>query len=210
MAEYGFKELVIEIADSKKLFAENAFKKTFSNEDTREIYQSACENIANAYLPYGFKYSKSSRHLRLKQKNNEFIYQISFYSSHYNIPGENVALSVFANVLSHKYKNWKLENKNELNIINGIVNEYICGGNIGNLRKDHKYLKWNIGKAETREKEIENIIDNINKLAIPFFQHFNNADKLKDELENNIIDYYFDRNEIGNFYKYIMNGKTNG
>ncbi|MDR0541851.1 MAG: hypothetical protein LBH19_06525 [Dysgonamonadaceae bacterium] len=210
MAEYGFKELVMEIADSKKLFAENAFKKAFSNEDTREIYLSACENIANVYLPYGFKYSKSRRHLRLIQKNNEFIYQISFWSGHYNIPGENVALSVFANVLSHKYKNWKLENKNKLNIINGIVNEYICGGNIGNLRKDHKYLKWNIGKAETREKEIENIIDNINKLAIPFFQHFNNADKLKDELENNSIDYYFDRNEIGNFYKYIMNEKTNG
>jgi hypothetical protein len=208
MAEYGFNELVMEIANNKKLFAEYTFNnKPISNENTREVYLSACENIANVYLSYGFKYSKSGQHLTLRQKDNEFIYKISFQSSHYNIPGINVAISVCANILSHKYKKWKLENKNELNLKNeSELNEYICGGNIGNLRKDKKYLKWNTGKIETREKEIENIIDSINKLAIPFFHHFNNMDKLKHELEEGIIDYYFiHKNKIENFYKYIMN-----
>jgi hypothetical protein len=208
MAGYGFNELVTEIANNKKLFAEYTFNnKAISNENTREIYLSACENIANVYFPYGFKYSKSRQHLTLKQKDTEFIYKISFWSSHYNVPGENIVIAVCANILSHKYKRWKLENKNSLNLKTKMeLNEYICGGNIGNIRKDRKYLKWNIGKIETREKEIENIIDNINKLVIPFFQHFNNMDKLAHELEENIIDYYFlDKNERENFYKYIMN-----
>jgi hypothetical protein len=213
MAEYDFNKLVMETANNKKLFAEYAFnKKQTSNENSREIYLSACENIAGVYLPYGFKYSKSGQHLTLKQKDNEFIYKISFHSSHYNIPGVNIAISVFANILSHKYKKWKLENKNELNLKNDVeLSEYICGGNIGNLRKERKYLNWNIGKTETREKEMENIIDNINELAIPFFNHFNNIDKIKEGIENNSISYYFVANvdEIVNFYIYITKGNIN-
>jgi hypothetical protein len=213
MAEYGFNELVMEIANNKRLFAEYVFnKKQISNENSREIYLSACENIANFYLPYGFKYSKSGQHLTLKQKDNEFIYKISFNSSHYNIPGVNIEISVFANILSHKYKKWKLENKNKLNLKNDVeLNEYICGGNIGNLREKRKYLKWNIGKTETREKEMENIIDNINELAIPFFHHFDDIKKLEEKIKNKIINYYFlpDMGEIVNFYIYITGRNIN-
>jgi hypothetical protein len=213
MAEYGFNELVKEISDNKKLFTEYTFgEKQISDENTREVYLSACEKIANIYSPYGFKYSKSGQHLTLKQKDNEFIFKISFHSSHYNIPGKNVAIEVFANILSHKYKKWTLDNKIELNINNNtVINEYVCGGNIGNLRKEHKYIKWNIGKIETRKQEIENIIDNINKLAIPFFEHFNNMEKLKIEIKNKVINHYFmhDIEEIINFYIYITESEIN-
>jgi hypothetical protein len=192
MAEYGFNDLVDEIANDKKLFAEYTFgKKHVYNENTREIYLSACEKIANVYTPYGFKYSKSGQHLRFKQKSSEFIFQISFSSSRYNIPNENIAIGVCANVLSHGFKKWRTENKIELNVKNDIqINEYIAGGNIGNLRKEHKYLKWNIGKIETRENEIDDIIENINKLAIPFFHCFSDIDKLIQGIKNNSMNYY--------------------
>jgi len=105
LAEYGFNELVMEVANNKKLFASYAFNKNKEiNENPREVFLSACEYIASVYYPYGFIYSKSGQHLTLKQKDNEFIYKISFQSSHYNVPGENVKIDVFANVLSHKYK----------------------------------------------------------------------------------------------------------
>ncbi|MDR1179190.1 MAG: hypothetical protein LBK44_01690 [Spirochaetales bacterium] len=207
MAEYGFTELVKEIANNKKSFAEYTFnKKQIPHENTREVYLAACEDIANIYIPYGFKYSKSGQHLTLKQKDSEFIYKISFGSSHYNVPGKNISIDVCANVLSHKYKKWKSENRTELNLKNEIeLSECICGGNIGNLRKEHKYLQWNIASLETREKEIENIIDAINKLAIPFFEHFNDVHKLKDELEHNGINYYFSHiiEEMVDFYIYL-------
>jgi hypothetical protein len=138
MAEYGFNELVMDIINNRKSFSEYCFNKSkMETKNTREVFLSTCENIANIYIPYGFKYSKSGQHLTLKQKDNEFIYKISFSSSHYNVPGKNVVITVFSNVLSHKYKKWKVENKNELNLKNGIeLNEYICGGNIGNMRME--------------------------------------------------------------------------
>lgn len=210
MSEYSFNELVKEIANNKKSFADYVFSKNrVSNENTREIYLSACENIANIYTCYGFKYSKSGTHLTLKQKENEFIYKISFRSSHYNVPGVNIIMDVFANVLSHKYKKWKVDNKIQLglNSVN-LLDEYICGGNIGNLRKNRKYLSWNIGKIEAREVEIGSIIDSINNLAIPFFDCFNDLDKLKQEIENrNIEHHYFSApnylDHMVNFYIYL-------
>jgi hypothetical protein len=54
-----------------------------TNETTREIYLSTCQTIASFYEPLGFKYYPSGQHLRLKNKDNGFIFQISFGSSHY-------------------------------------------------------------------------------------------------------------------------------
>ena len=212
MGEYGFNELVLEIANNKKSFAEYAFdKQHISNENTRDVYLSTCEKIANIYLPYGFKYSKSGPHITLKQKSLEFIYKISFGSSHYNIPEKNVVIDVCANILSQKYKKWKMENKSELKFRTTNwpfeLNEYIFGGTIGNLQKEHKFLSWNIGISDTREKEIENIIESINNLAIPFFNHFENTNQLIHEIENGSINYYFgvpfDVERIINFYLYL-------
>ncbi|MDR2938110.1 MAG: hypothetical protein LBU92_04130, partial [Prevotellaceae bacterium] len=82
MAEYNFDELVNEVANNKKRFAEYAFSKDKAQlESTKEVFALACEQIANVYLPYGFTYAKGNKHLSLKQKNNEFIYKISFWSS---------------------------------------------------------------------------------------------------------------------------------
>jgi len=218
MAEYGFNELVSEIANNKKAFAEYTFKKQCAlNENTKGVYLEVCEKIANCYNPYGFKFSKSGAHITLKQKNIEFIYKLSFQSSHYNVPGKKVVIDVFANILSQKYKKWKIENKSMLKFNSSNwafeLNEYIIGGNIGNLRKEHKYLSWNVGISDTREKEIESIIENINNLAIPFFSYFESKDRLIHEIESGNLNYYFrtpfKTEEIINFYLYLTKTDIN-
>jgi len=212
MGEYVFNELVLEIANNKRSFSEYALKKQrVSNESTKEVYFEVCEKIADCYIPYGFKFSKSGPHITLKQKNIEFIYKIAFQSSHYNIPGKNVAIDVFANILSHKYKKWKIENRSYLKFDSSNwafeLDKYIFGGNIGNLRKEHKYLSWNVGISDTREKEIGNIIENINNLAVPFFNCFENRDKLIHEIEIGNLNHYFrmpsNTEKIINFYLYL-------
>jgi hypothetical protein len=51
---------------------------------------------------------------------------------------------------------------------------------------------------------MKDIIYNINKLAIPFFDTFNDVTKLKEKIEENNIKYYFfDIDEMINFYIYI-------
>ena len=181
MAEFSFNELVQNIVQSKKISAEHRFSKQVVDEKPRDVYLAVCEQIASYYEPFGFKYSKSGQHLKLKQKDGEFVFQISFSSSHYNVAGVNVAVQVYANVISRKFKKWQSENiKGEFN---SNPNEYICGGLIGNLQENTIYMKWNVGNKATREQEVENIIENINRLAIPYFEKFNNIPNLVAEIE---------------------------
>lgn len=190
MAEFSFNELVREIAQNKKMSAEHRFSKQIIDEKPRDVYLATCEQIASYYEPFGFKYSKSGQYLRLKQKDSEFVFQISFSSSHYNVADVNVSVSVYASVISQKFKKWQSENiKGKFN---SYPSEHICGGLIGNLQDKTVYMKWNVGNKATREQEIENILENINRLAIPYFDKFNNIQNLITEIE-----------EKGNYYGFI-------
>lgn len=183
MAEFNFNELIKDIAEGKTLSAKSRFTKQERIEIPREVYLSACEDIAAYYAPYGFKYAKSQQHMTLKSKGSEFIFRISFSSSQYNVADEKVVITVSANVISHKFKKWQEENP----IIGGdyyFPNEYAAGGQIGNLQEKFTWLQWNVGKPETRIDEIDNIIHHINQLAIPFFESFNNLPDLVSYIED--------------------------
>ena len=176
MPEFNFNDLIQDIADRKKRLAEKRFSTQEKNENPREVYLSVCKNIADYYEQYGFKYSASGQHMTLKTKGSEFIYKISFSSSHYNIADEYVAITVSANVLSHKFKKWQSENK--IGHFNEVPSEYVGGGQIGNLQENSTWLKWNVANPLTRHTETENIIENINKFAIPFFNLFSDIPPL--------------------------------
>jgi hypothetical protein len=177
------------------------------NETTREVYLSVCQTIAAYYEPLGFKYSPSGQHLRLKNKDSEFIFQISFGSSHYNSIGENVKLEVCANVLSHKFKKWQTQN--QVGEFNKNPCEYFAGGNIGNLQEVHKYKTWNVADPTTRSGTIEDIILNINALALPFFESFKQINALIPYIESR--GEYFaiqDINSLAEFLSYVAPKET--
>lgn len=193
MAEFSFEKLVQDIALHKKISAEHKFGNQISGEKPRDVYLAACEQIAHYYEPFGFKYSKSAQCLRLKQKDSEFEFQISFGSSHYNVADVNVEIKVYASVISRKFKKWQSENaKDEFN---AYPSEYICGGLIGNLQDNSVFMKWNVANAATRQQEMEDIIENINRLAIPYFDKFNDIPHLISEME-----------EKGDYYGFISYG----
>lgn len=183
MTVFTFNDLIQDIADRKKRLSEKRLSAQENNENPREVYLSVCKNIADYYEQYGFKYSASGQHITLKTKGSEFIYKISFSSSHYNIADENVAIIVYANVLSHKFKKWQSES--EIKRFNEIPNEYIAGGQIGNLQENCKWLKWNVANPLTRHTEIEAIIESINQLAIPFFNLFADLETLIGNIKEN-------------------------
>lgn len=184
MPEFSFDDLIKDIIDSKRLAAQMRFSKHEANEVPREVYLSVCKAIADYYAPYGFKYAASQQHMTLKQKGKEYAFRISFSSSHYNVADQNVSLSVCANVISTKYKKWQEEHKDYL-IDRYSPNEYVAGGLIGNLQEKSAYLKWNVANPDTRAKETEDIINHINKLAIPFFDSFNDIPRLVEHIKQN-------------------------
>jgi Domain of unknown function (DUF4304) len=179
---------------------------TTINGTSREVYLSVCQTIAAFYEPLGFKYSPSGQHLRLKSKDNEFIFQISFSSSHFN-DIDNVKFEVCANVLSHKFKKW--QSQNQIGEFNKKPCEYIAGGNIGNLQEAHKYKTWNVANPATRDAMIEDIVLNINTLAMPFFESFKQLNTLIADIESK--GEYFaihDINRLATFLSYVASKET--
>ncbi|MDR1911140.1 MAG: DUF4304 domain-containing protein [Helicobacteraceae bacterium] len=200
MAEYSLETALADLADRKRNF--NKPNQSGLTQKPREVYLAACEEIANRYEKLGFKYSKSRQHLTLKQKESEFIFRISFQSSHYNSIGY-VALTVHAYVLSNKYQKWQAEcgvkRFCEYRFSEGIIS----GAQIGNLQEKCVWLKWNVGDLATREKEIDNIADKIDKLAIPFFEKFNDRDRLIKEIESMWEAYGFTEDGVAKFLMYM-------
>jgi len=70
-------------------------------------------------------------------------------------------------------------------------------------------MKWNVGNKATREQEVENIIENINRLAIPYFEKFNNIPNLVAEIEER-GDYwgFIKMSYIAEFLLYVSTKET--
>jgi len=66
----------------------------------KEIFQAVCDEIGKHYEKRGFKYSRSSPKITIKDKI--FKVEICFWSSRSNIPGEYVNLEILPNFYSNQ------------------------------------------------------------------------------------------------------------
>jgi hypothetical protein len=162
-------------------------------ESPRDIYLAACASIA-AYLEesYGFKYSKSGPHA--KQRSGDFTFEISFHSSHNNVAGEHVCLTVYGSVLSARIKRWR-ESQPLL-----AKWDSVAGGQIGNLQTDHCWLEWELADAGKRDEVIRDAISAIEELAIPYFAKFEDLPSLFRLLVNEDVPAM----EIGSVVEFLM------
>ncbi len=174
MPEYNLNSLAEEFA-RQKLDLAKRFTKQEKNEVPREVFLNVCETIAKYYEPLGFKWCKSGPKMKLKK--GEFNFEISFSSSCYNVADANVKVVVHASVSSSKLKKW--EKASTYKLFNSFPTGVLGGGQIGNLQEKKTWLEWNVASPEKRDEIVDDIIDNINKLALPFFDKFCELEKVK-------------------------------
>lgn len=157
-------DLVADVANRKRRAAQARFAGTTSGQESpRDVYQAACASIgAHLAESFGFKYSKSGPHAR--RKSRDFIFQISFQSDRNNVAGERVGLWIHGNVLRGK--------------------DYIAGGQIGNLQKNHCWLDWDLADATKRDEVIRDAIRAIEELALSYFAKFEDLPSLSKLLVN--------------------------
>jgi hypothetical protein len=151
-------ELVADTANRKRRAAQARFAGTTPGQESpRDVYLAACASIG-AYLgeSYGFKYLKSGPHAR--RRSGDFTFQISFQSDRNNIADERIGLWIHGNVLHGE--------------------DYIAGGQIGNLQKDHCWLDWELADASKRDDVIRDSIRAIEELALPYFAKFEDLPSL--------------------------------
>lgn len=146
----------------------------------REVYLQSCANICKPFESEGFRFAKSGP--RMSKKSGDFIFEVSFQSSHYNTTGQSVAIWIHANVLSNAMKHWRSKNKT-------LVSEsrYVAGGQIGNLIKPASWLEWNVARSEFREHKIQTAVDAVRNIALPYFSAFEDVPQLCKRLASEAI-----------------------
>jgi hypothetical protein len=130
----------------------------------RELYLTACEEIAESLSPLGFKFARSGPHTQ--RKDGDFAYRVSFQSSHKNVPGHYVALWIHATVWSKRLAEWRASQAHALGAGDGVA-----GGQIGNLVRPHRWREWNLA-VRARAAVIADAISTVHSIALPYFEWF--------------------------------------
>jgi len=172
--EWTFDALVDDVAARKRRAADARFGKATPQPGVptpREVFLSVCGEIAEHYIPLGFRYAPSGPRLTRKPSGSEFTHRLSFYSSHYNVAGEPVVVDVYAGVSSTRFKKWQADNP--LGGLNPEPDDMVISGNLGNLQTDPQFLKWDVpASGEDRATAVADIIAHIDRIGLPFFTAF--------------------------------------
>lgn len=165
----SIRESIANIALRKQRAAETRFGRgPVAVEAPKEVYDECCQLIAKAFEVDGYRYSKSAK--CLTSSKGDFKFQISFQSSRNNVADEYVALWIHANVLSPTLKRWRAAHRALRSDF-----DHVAGGQIGNLRKETGWLEWNLACPTSREQQIENAIQHIREIALPYFAIFDDV-----------------------------------
>ncbi len=158
----------------------------------REVFMSASETIADHLLSLDFKFARSGVHCR--KVVGALIFQIAFDSSHHNVAGSRVNLNVAGTVFSPKLKKWRKAHP-PLRDWN-----YVAGGNIGRLRNPSKYIEWDLADPRKRADVIEDVIESIKSLALPYFSRFEDIGRVVPFL----IDHDLPAMDIDNVLEFLL------
>jgi hypothetical protein len=131
-------------------------------EEPRAVYLAACERVAVALTPEGFRYAKSGPHLT--RVRGDWKERVSFQSSHSNVAGEHVALWVHAYLENEKLKEWRQRTPSPFR-----RDAWVAGGQIGNLHRQHRWIDWDLAEPARREATILDVIREIRETALGYF-----------------------------------------
>ena len=140
-------------------------------ESPREVYLSACRQVAAELVPYGYRFAKAGPHITLK--SSPFTFTVSFHSSPHNVPGEHVALSLAAAVTSRPLKTWR-----EAQRISYRKDDWVGGGLVHLLGTDLAFIQWDLADPGSRRDTIADVSAFITRVVVPYFQHFRTPTEL--------------------------------
>ena len=153
----------------------------------------ACAGIAEALSPHGFRYAKSGPHS--SGKDGEFTYGICFQSSHRNLADTHVALWIHAKVLSRRLRRWPASQPTSL-----YSGDFVAGGQIGNLMKEHKWMNWNVSDPVDRQSVVDDAAATVRNIALPYFRQFDDIPALSTVLQQEEVPSM----EIGRAIDFLM------
>jgi len=160
--------------------------------EARNIYNSACAQIAAALAQERFEYRPSKR--TLVRRDDDLTREITFQSSfrNFTLPGQragvlqqavsllplvgetvafgSVTLIAHTAVRSKSFKLWRASQKQPLG-----ADDLITAGQIGNLQAKPKWLEFNLANPQRRDRDISDVVELIQTIALPYLERFSRS-----------------------------------
>ena len=145
-----------------------------------DVYAGAVEAIAEHFEADGWRYARSGPHLT--QRHDPFSLRIDFASSANNSPGELVVLTVYVGVRSQELKRWRTDQQTPVRADDGVA-----AGPLGNLAPEPRWVDWNLADHDERGAAINDVIAEIERHALPWFDLFTDTGRLVEVLRERAI-----------------------
>lgn len=159
-------------------------------EKPRDVFLAACAEIARRFEPHGFRYAKSGPHL--SRRSGEFTFEVAFASSHYNVAGGHVGLTVYAGVLSNALRKWRLEHHSSRD----DASNRVAGGMLPNLKPDMPVATWDVADPRSRPSLLNDVQNAIEAATLPYFDLFEDEQALVRRLEEDLVPCFYPREAI--------------
>lgn len=134
-------------------------------EKPRAVFVGACEAIAQSVVPDGFRYLTSRR--SLNRTVGPFVHHVSFQSSHNNIAGQSVVMSMYANVRCKALASWRSQQSKPLR-----TDDWVAGGMVHLLTLEHAMIEWQLADPTSRSATIADAQKFVRTVVLGYFRLF--------------------------------------
>ncbi len=150
-----------------------------NEEKPREVFNRACQLIANELEAIGFKYFPSQHKLKLESANKKYSLFIKFSSNRDNVAGQYVELSASFSISSKDLKKFS-----KTNPLLNYWRETMIGRNLGALIDGGEgNLIWNLADKKEYENAVSIITETAKKKLIDLFEDIQNPNLIVREIE---------------------------
>lgn len=171
----------VDVAKRKRDAASQRFRaRPTSVESPRDVYLQACAQTAAEFVADGFKYAKTGPHL--SKRSPDFLFRVSFQSSHNNVAGLHVVLWMHANVSSPTLMKWRTEQPHPYR-----KDGYVAGGMVHLLEQKHPMIEWELADPTDRNETVQDAVSFIRSSVLPYFAQFENPKNVIEKLRTSKI-----------------------
>lgn len=153
-------------------------------EKPRDVFLAACAELARRFEPHGFSYAKSGPHI--SRRRGDLAFEVGFASSHYNVAGGHVALTLYAGVRSKRLRKWRLEQGSR-----EVASDRVAGGMLQNLKPGTPLAMWDVADPSSRGAVLDDVEHAIREAALPYFALFEDDDALVRRLKHEVVPCFY-------------------
>jgi hypothetical protein len=149
-------------------------------EEPQPVFQAACQAMAAGFSGRGWRYLRTARTMR--RLLADFVHAVYFRTSKWNRRGRFVGIDVGGYVCSQVLEEWRAKQAAPLR-----KGGKLAGVRLIDLVPGHTPRDWNLAPPGERVAVTADVTAHIERFLVPWFAHFEDAERLTWEIERQAV-----------------------